>query len=117
MKMRIPDANVTRFAAVVAASLTRATTRSASGDTLSITGSAVTPEFHFYSVTNIDVAATPSPSQTNVISQYDYVYDAADRRISVAKSGTAFDHADTIAYGYNNRSELTNVVTESFRDL
>ena len=33
---------------------TRITTRSASGSALSITGTAVTPEFHFYSVTNID---------------------------------------------------------------
>jgi len=50
--------------------------------------------------------ATP----TNTISQYDYVYDAAGRCISVSKSGTAFDQADTIAYGYNARSELTNAV-------
>ena len=47
---------------------------------------------------------------TNTISQYDYVYDAAGRRISVSKFGTAFDHADTIAYAYNTRSELTNAV-------
>jgi len=50
--------------------------------------------------------ATP----TNAISQYDYVYDAAGRRINAAKSGTSFDHDDTIAYGYNSRSELTNAV-------
>ncbi len=50
--------------------------------------------------------ATP----TNVISQYDYVYDAAGRRINVSKSGTAFNHDDTIAYGYNEKSELTNAV-------
>ena len=43
---------------------TRITTRSADGDTLSITGTAVTPEFHTYGVTNLDVAATPSSSQT-----------------------------------------------------
>ena len=47
---------------------------------------------------------------TNTISQYDYAYDAAGRRISVSKSGSAFDHNDSIAYGYNARSELTNVV-------
>ena len=47
-------------------------------------------------------------SPTNTISQYDYVYDAAGRRISMSKSGTAFDQADTVAYGYNARSELTN---------
>ena len=32
--------------------------------------------------------ATP----TNVISQYDYIYDHAGRRINVSKSGVAFDH-------------------------
>ena len=47
---------------------------------------------------------------TNTISQYDYMYDSAGRRITVSKSGTAFDHDDSIAYGYNARSELTNAV-------
>ena len=50
--------------------------------------------------------ATP----TNVISQYDYGYDVAGRRISCAKSGSAFAQDDTVAYGYNARSELTNAV-------
>ena len=45
-----------------------------------------------------------------IISQYDYVYDAAGRSINVSKSGSAFTKDDTIAYGYNNRSELTNAV-------
>ena len=36
--------------------------------------------------------------------------DAAGRRINVSKSGSAFDQDDTIAYGYNARSELTNAV-------
>ena len=45
---------------------------------------------------------------TNVISKYEYAYDAAGRRISCSHSGSAFDHADHIDYGYNNRSELTN---------
>jgi RHS repeat-associated protein len=49
-------------------------------------------------------------SPTNVISQYDYTYDAAGRRIACAKSGSAFTQDDTVAYGYNNRSELTNAV-------
>jgi RHS repeat-associated protein len=47
---------------------------------------------------------------TNIISQYDYVYDAAGRHINVSKSGSAFDHGDIISYGYNARSELTNAV-------
>ena len=50
-------------------------------------------------------------SPTNVISQYDYTYDAAGHRINVSKSGTAFDQDDSIVYGYNARSELTNAVT------
>jgi len=45
---------------------------------------------------------------TNVISQYDYTYDAAGRRINVSKTGSAFTQADSIGYGYNARSELTN---------
>ena len=47
---------------------------------------------------------------TNTISQYDYAYDAGGRRINVSKSGSAFDHDDSISYGYNSRSELTNAV-------
>ena len=47
---------------------------------------------------------------TNTISQYDYTYDVAGRRVACAKSGSAFAHNDTVAYAYNNRSELTNAV-------
>ena len=50
--------------------------------------------------------ATP----TNVISRHDYTYDAAGRRVGCGKSGRAFAQNDTIAYAYNNRSELTNAV-------
>ena len=50
--------------------------------------------------------ATP----TNVISQFDYTYDAAGRRTAIAKSGSAFgDLSGSIdAYTYNARSELTS---------
>jgi YD repeat-containing protein len=47
---------------------------------------------------------------TNVISQYDYTYDAAGRRVACAKSGSAFVQDDTLTYGYNEKSELTNAV-------
>ena len=47
---------------------------------------------------------------TNVISQYDYTYDAAGRRVACTKSGSAFAHDDIVDYGYNARSELTNAV-------
>ena len=50
--------------------------------------------------------ATP----TNVISQYDYTYDGTGRRVACGKSGSAFVRNDTLSYGYNNRSELTNAV-------
>ena len=50
--------------------------------------------------------ATP----TNVISQYDYIYDAAGRRTARDHSGYAFEHADHIDYGYNMRNELTNAI-------
>ena len=50
--------------------------------------------------------ATP----TNIISQYDYTYDAAGRRVTCAKSGSAFAQDDTLSYGYNEKSELTNAV-------
>ncbi len=43
---------------------------------------------------------------TNVISQYDYTYDAAGRRIQIGRSGSAMSETRTDAYGYNARSEL-----------
>ena len=50
--------------------------------------------------------ATP----TNIISQFDYAYDAAGRRTAIAKSGTAFgDLSGSVdRYGYNQRSEVTS---------
>ena len=50
--------------------------------------------------------ATPSAT----ISQYDYTYDAAGRRIAQSHSGAAFAQSDTIGYAYNAKSELTNAV-------
>ena len=50
--------------------------------------------------------ATPSAT----ISQYEYTYDAAGRRIACAHTGAAFEQADTINYAYNEKSELTNAI-------
>ena len=47
---------------------------------------------------------------TNTISQYDYTYDVAGRRVACVKSGSAFAQNDTLSYGYNEKSELTNAV-------
>ena len=51
--------------------------------------------------------ATP----TDVISQYDYAYDAAGRRIEIVRSGSAMSESRTDAYGYNVRNELTSATT------
>ena len=59
-------------------------------------------------VRNAVVATAPSPSETEVISQYDYAYDAAGRRIEIARSGTAMSESRTDAYSYNTRNELTS---------
>ncbi len=49
--------------------------------------------------------ATP----TNVISQYDYTYDMAGRRVTCGQSGLTLEY-DIISYDYNFRSELTCAV-------
>ena len=49
-------------------------------------------------------------TSTNVISQYEYAYDPVGRCINMSKSGTVFAQNDTISYGYNEKSELTNAV-------
>ncbi|MBQ6338829.1 MAG: zinc dependent phospholipase C family protein [Kiritimatiellae bacterium] len=43
---------------------------------------------------------------TNVISRYDYAYDAAGRRTQVACSGSAMRESRRDTYRYNNRDEL-----------
>ena len=45
-----------------------------------------------------------------VISQYDYVNDAAGRRTAITRSGSIMSETRTDCYGYNDRSELTNAV-------
>ena len=43
---------------------------------------------------------------TNIISQYDYTYDAAGRRVQITRSGSAMSETRTDVYSYNARSEL-----------
>ena len=45
-------------------------------------------------------------AQDGAVSQYGYAYDAASRRVSCAKSGSAMGEPRTDIYGYNARSEL-----------
>ena len=56
--------------------------------------------------TQLSILRNATP--TDVISQYDYTYDAAGRRIEIARSGTAMSESRTDAYGYNTRNELTS---------
>ncbi|HNS39985.1 MAG TPA: RHS repeat-associated core domain-containing protein, partial [Promineifilum sp.] len=48
-----------------------------------------------------------------VISRYDYTNDAIGRRTEMEKSGTAFSQTDSIAYGYNDRSEVVSAEAEN----
>ena len=50
---------------------------------------------------------------TTTVSKYDYSNDDLGRRTAMGKSGTAFTQADTIAYGYNDRSEITSAVAQN----
>jgi RHS repeat-associated protein len=50
---------------------------------------------------------------TNVISQYDYTYDAAGRRVEIARSGSAMSENRTDVYGYNIRNELVSATKNS----
>ena len=45
--------------------------------------------------------------QNGTVSTYGYVNDAIGRRTSMSHSGSAYANPDTIAYTYNDRSELT----------
>jgi len=47
------------------------------------------------------------------ISKYDYSNDDLGRRTAMGKSGTAFSQADTISYGYNDKSEVTSAVAQN----
>jgi len=48
------------------------------------------------------------------LSAYGYSNDAIGRRTAMARSGTAFAAADTISYGYNDRSEVTSAESTLF---
>ena len=52
--------------------------------------------------------ATP----TNTISQYDYAYDVAGRRVQIARSGSAMSENRTDVHGYNSRGELISAVKQ-----
>ncbi|OGV75306.1 MAG: hypothetical protein A3K19_18495 [Lentisphaerae bacterium RIFOXYB12_FULL_65_16] len=45
---------------------------------------------------------------TATVSKYDYSNDQLARRTARAHTGTAFTAADTVTYGYNDRSEVVS---------
>ena len=57
-------------------------------------------------VTNISWRTTSGAT----LGGFEYEYDAAGRRVACGKSGSAFAQDDTLSYGYNEKSELTNAV-------
>ena len=50
---------------------------------------------------------------TTTRSKYEYTNNAIGNRTAIAKSGSAFTQADTIAYAYNDRSEVTSAVAQN----
>ena len=46
-------------------------------------------------------------TRTNIISQYNYIYDAAGRHVQMHRSGTAMSENRTDIYDYNARNEIT----------
>ena len=61
---------------------------------------------------NGQLVQTSNVFSTNVISQYNYVYDAAGSRISCLKTGSAFAQSGRCFYEYNARSELINAFSD-----
>ena len=59
------------------------------------------------------ITAVTNKHNDDVISNYGYVNDALGRRASMARSGTAFSQADSIAYTYNDRSEVTGALSNN----
>ncbi len=57
------------------------------------------------------VTSVENKHGSTTISKYDYSNDQLGRRVSMAKSGTAFTASDTISYGYNDRSEVVSAVS------
>lgn len=59
------------------------------------------------------ITAIENKYNTTTVSAYGYVNDAVGRRISMARIGTAFSTADTLTFGYNDRSEVTSAVSNN----
>ena len=48
----------------------------------------------------------------NTISQYDYVYDVAGRRVQISRSGSAMSENRIDVYGHNSKGELISAVKQ-----
>lgn len=59
------------------------------------------------------ITAVENKHGNDLVSGYAYLNDAIGRRSSMARSGSAFSTADTLAYGYNDRSEVTSAVSNN----
>ena len=56
------------------------------------------------------ITSVENKYDTTTVSKYDYTNDDLGRRTAMGKSGTAFTQTDSIAYGYNDKSEVTSAV-------
>ena len=56
------------------------------------------------------ITSVENKFDTTTISKYDYTNDNLGRRTAMGKSGTAFTQADSIAYGYDDKSQLTSAI-------
>ena len=56
------------------------------------------------------ITSVENKYDTTTISKYDYTNDELGRRTAMGKSGTAFSQSDSIAYGYDDKSEVTSAV-------
>jgi len=59
------------------------------------------------------ITAVTNKHNDDVVSSYSYANDAIGRRTGMGRSGTAFAAADTIAYTYNDRSEVTSALSNN----
>jgi hypothetical protein len=72
----------------------------------------LTTAFSYESNRNL-ITAVENKYGTTTISGYGYTNDAIGRRSAMSRTGTAFTTADTLAYGYNDRSEVTSATSNN----
>ena len=73
----------------------------------------LTTDYTYETNRNLITAVTNKYNGSTTISNYGYVSDAIGRRTSKSRTGTTFTTADSITFGYNDRSEVTSAVSNN----